>query len=166
MAVATTLENALCPYIGVKMIYAAPMTFGEFQKHKGKECAEEGAGAQGYLVRYHPDNYESWSPKAVFESAYFRIDVPHRLMKSDIDRFVKLSPSIEATEIPHKTTMVHVKMPNGWDEFETSSCVERENYDQSLGTEIAMSNIKNRLWKHLGFVLQWAKHGLVYKEEK
>ena len=166
MAVMCSLEDALRPYIGVKMIHAVPMTYGEFQKHKGKECAEEGAGAPGYLVRYHPDNYESWSPKSVFEAAYFPIDNPTKLDWPDINRFVGQSPIVEVTDIPPKTTLVHIQMPNGWNEYEASSCVDHENYDPAFGKYYAMDNIKNKLWKHLGFVLQWARHGLKYKEDK
>lgn len=42
-------------YIGVKMVQAEPM---------------EKDGKAGYKVVY-PDGYESWSPKEVFEEAYF-----------------------------------------------------------------------------------------------
>lgn len=162
----TSLEKTLCPYIGVKMIFATPMTFGDYQKRKGLECPTEGAGAPGYLVRYHPDNYESWSPKSVFEAAYFPINQPTKLEQADIDRFVSRSPVVGAFNINPKTTLVHVQMPNGWDDYEASSCVEPENYDSEIGKQCAMSNIKGRLWKHLGFVLQWARHGLRYKEQE
>ena len=43
------------PYIGTKIIMAEPV---------------DRDGAPGYRVRYTPDDYESWSPKAVFEKAY------------------------------------------------------------------------------------------------
>ena len=42
-------------YIGTKIIHAEPM---------------EKNGRPGYKVVYAPDNYESWSPKDVFEEAY------------------------------------------------------------------------------------------------
>lgn len=43
------------PFIGTKIIMAEP---------------GEKDGQPGYRVRYAPDGYESWSPKAVFEEAY------------------------------------------------------------------------------------------------
>lgn len=45
-------------YVGVKMVQAEPM---------------EKDGKEGYKVVY-PDGYESWSPKEVFEEAYFGFD--------------------------------------------------------------------------------------------
>ncbi len=52
-------------YIGTKIIEAenglAPKQMGEYAE-----------GSDGYKVRY-PDGYESWSPKSVFEDAYFKM---------------------------------------------------------------------------------------------
>lgn len=57
-------------YIGVKMIYARPMTRGEYNEYRGWPIpADENPKDEGYLVCY-PDGYESWSPKHVFEEAY------------------------------------------------------------------------------------------------
>lgn len=52
------MVHVLDKYIGVKMIDATPQT------KDGKE---------GYMVVYE-DNYESWSPKDVFEKAYRKTD--------------------------------------------------------------------------------------------
>ena len=43
-------------YIGTKIIHAEPMVKN---------------GREGYKVVYAPDGYESWSPKDVFEEAYW-----------------------------------------------------------------------------------------------
>ena len=57
-------------YIGVKKIDAAPMNLGDYNKYRGWEIpADEDPAKEGYLVKYS-DNYESWSPKEVFEEAY------------------------------------------------------------------------------------------------
>lgn len=57
-------------YIGTKMIYARPMTRGDYNGYRGWTIpAGENPEDDGYLVRY-PDGYESWSPKAVFDAAY------------------------------------------------------------------------------------------------
>lgn len=67
-------------YIGTKVIYAKPMTRGEYNEYRGwvlpnYELSED----PGYLVEYADDNksnhvahqgYISWSPKDVFERAY------------------------------------------------------------------------------------------------
>lgn len=61
-------------YIGTKVVKAEPMTRGEYNNYRGWIIPEdENPADEGYLVKY-PDNYESWSPKAVFESAYHCFD--------------------------------------------------------------------------------------------
>ena len=57
-------------YIGAKIIKAAPLTLGEYNKRRGWTIPpNEDPERPGYLVEY-PDNYVSWSPKEVFEEAY------------------------------------------------------------------------------------------------
>lgn len=134
-------------YLGVKRIQAEP-------------CEKD--GIEGYRVIY-PDGYESWSPKDVFEKAYFPIERPDSLSSGDIDRFVSISGY---QNIDPKTTMVTARLVNGFLEYEASSCVDPANYDGAIGYEIGMGHIKDRLWKMLGFVLQWADHGLEKKIEE
>lgn len=58
-------------YIGVKIIQAEPMTLGGYNSFRGWTIPEnEDPKRRGYLVRY-PDGYVSWSPKEIFEAAYF-----------------------------------------------------------------------------------------------
>lgn len=60
-------------YIGTKVIKAEPMTMKEAQKVLGRKIATlkpVTVDENGYLVEYK-DGYKSWSPKDVFESAYY-----------------------------------------------------------------------------------------------
>ena len=67
-------ENNMKKYIGTKIIHAQPMTRGAYNEYRGWPIpAEQNSKDDGYLVRY-PDGYESWSPKAVFEDAYWQTD--------------------------------------------------------------------------------------------
>lgn len=61
----------LTQYLGVKLVFATPMTRGEFNKLKNVEIPEDDASYndEGYFVKY-ADDYESWCPKDSFESAY------------------------------------------------------------------------------------------------
>ena len=61
-------------YIGTKVIFAEPMTRGEFFAiyHSVNEPCNH-AEDEGYRVVY-PDNYTSWSPKEAFEAAYRTTD--------------------------------------------------------------------------------------------
>ena len=57
-------------YIGTKIIMAKSMTRGDYNIYRGWTIPEnENPEDEGYLVKY-PDNYESWSPKVIFEEAY------------------------------------------------------------------------------------------------
>ena len=68
-------------HLGVKLIKAKPSTHGEYSKEKYGESnpinttsfSKESKDSEGYKVIYE-DGYVSWSPKAVFEKAYRRID--------------------------------------------------------------------------------------------
>lgn len=67
-------EEEMKRYIGVKIVEAKPMTRGEYNKYRGWTIpANENPKDEGYLVVY-PDDYESWSPKNVFEEAYRQTD--------------------------------------------------------------------------------------------
>ena len=50
--------------------------------------------------------------------------------------------------------------------LESSSCVSKENYDQKLGFEICMEQIRDRVWYLLGFLLQTAVNGVKRKSKK
>lgn len=57
-------------YIGVKRVEARPMARGDYNVYRGWQIpADENPADEGYLVKYR-DDYESWSPKEVFEEAY------------------------------------------------------------------------------------------------
>lgn len=63
-------------YIGTKMIEAKPMNRGDYNAYRGWPIPEnENPADEGYLVVYtDSDNYESWSPKDVFDRAYRSCD--------------------------------------------------------------------------------------------
>lgn len=134
-------------YIGVKLIQAEP-------------CKND-KGELGYKVIYD-NGYESWSPKDVFEKAYLPINLSHKLTEEDIDRFM-LASKVETKTMGVKTTVTQVTTPTGWVEVEASACVDPKNYSQALGEKYALEHVKEKMWKFLGFVLQWANHGLIIK---
>lgn len=148
-------------FIGVKMVKAEPMTKLDFEEYRGLvrsgPCGQQvPADEDGYLICY-PDGYESWSPKEVFEAAYFEIDDPTRITDEDVKRFMG---DLQVRQLDEKTTIVSVKTLTGFVQHEASSCVDPTNYDAEIGVKIGMERIKNKLWPCLGFVLQWAKYGL------
>lgn len=149
-------------FIGVKMVEAVPMTAGQ-AANKGYRTpvAEKYSDleAEGYEVTY-PDGYKSWCPKDVFEASYFGLDEDNdgtKILLEDVDNFID---NVDVTKIGNKTTLVHARTLTGFEMINHSSCVDPANYNEILGKEYAMEEITNKVWSHLGFVLQWAKNGL------
>lgn len=150
-------------YIGTKLIEAEPMTRGEFNRYKGwKNLPDDDPEAPGYRVKY-ADNYVSWSPKDAFEKAYLQVDDNKALPsgvsigQKMVDEFIS---SIETRTMGEKTTVVRCVLRNGFELWETSTCVDPKNYNQEIGQQICMGRIRNKIWELLGFLLQTAWHGI------
>lgn len=111
---------------------------------------------EGYEVIY-PDNYKSFSPKDVFEKTYYMILSPNKIQEGDVLNFIKESYSLRLGE---KTTIVCDTTLTGFDTVGISMCVNPSTYDHDNGCVIARRDIKDRIWGHLCFVLQWAINGL------
>lgn len=68
-------DGSMRAYIGAKIILARPMSERNFRELKGQGWGGQ-EDSEGYLVQYAgKDNYQSWSPKAVFEEAYRAVSV-------------------------------------------------------------------------------------------
>lgn len=139
------------------MIEAVPMTAKEAceKGYKINGCSFE---EDGYEVTY-ADDYKSWSPAGVFESAYFPLFDTNGSMihTDDVERFIVKGKSYKLGD---KTCVVLDSTITGFDTVGTSACVDPKNYKQSVGEDIARKDIVDKIWAHLGFVLQWAKNGL------
>lgn len=131
-------------YIGFKMLEA------ELQLKNNQD---------GYKVIY-PDGYESWSPKEVFEKSYMEVGYDNTIKQENVDRFIS---KIEFIKLGEKTTVVKATLSNGFIIVDSSSCVDAENFDMSIGTDICVDRIKNKIWELLGFLLQTAKFGVTNK---
>lgn len=57
-------------------------------------------------------------------------------------------------EFGKPTTYVTVKMANGFTLRESTTCVDPANYDESIGREICLSKIEDKIWFLLGYKLQ------------
>lgn len=145
-------------YIGVKMINAKPMTRGEYNELRGWTIpADENPNDEGYLFKYS-DDYISWSPKDVFEKAYRRFgSEQNAVTQDDVDSFIV---GIDSTQLGDKTTVVKATLANGFILVESSSCVDVNNFDMKVGTEICIEKIKDKVWFLLGFLLQCGNEGL------
>lgn len=149
--------------IRVEMVEFKPMT-AEEAEIKGYKTNCLNKSTEGYEVTY-PDGYKSWSPKDVFDAAYFKLadETGTKILQDDVWNFLVKG---EATKLGAKTTVVMDSTITGFDMIGTAACVDPKTYDMSIGQEIARRDILDTLWGHMGFVLQWAKFGLVGNNEK
>jgi hypothetical protein len=149
-------------YIGVKQVSAEPMTLGEYNKVRGWTIPEnEDPDSKGYKIEYYDQSppHVTWSPKEVFERAYLPLTDP-KGSKITIDDIKTFCTTVHSAKIGRKTTLLHINTQSGFSQFETSACVDPENYDHSCGVDACMDRIYDRLWYAMGFVLQWARFGL------
>lgn len=133
------MPNEIKSYIGVKMVDAYP---------------EEREGKPGYVVIY-PDGYKSWSPKSVFEKAYFPLHKRNSLNYEDIHAFT--SKGVLRISSFESATVATIEYPNGFKD--TQSCTADKT---SNGHDITqcLFDLKTRLWTHMLFIMDWATNGL------
>lgn len=60
---------------------------------------------------------------------------------------------IKVSTVFDKVTVVSLKLPSGFVVTESSACVDPANYDESLGRELCLQRIENKLWELEGYVL-------------
>lgn len=150
-------------YLGVKLIEAEPMTHGDYAKEKYGEnqietdFSKENKDKEGYKVVYQ-DGYVSWSPKEVFEKAYLHLeDIEGKSVKqADVDNFIKF---YEDFKLGDKTTVVKATLLNNFEIIGSSSCVDPSNFNQDLGINYSLEEIKDKVWGLLGFLLQCGVNG-------
>ena len=146
-------------YIGVKIIEATAMTRGDYNTFRGWLLPENENGDDLGFMTDNGKGHIQWSPKETFESEYFPMTDSDgsKISSTMVDAFVG---EVESNQLDEKTTHVKANMLTGFVQHEVSSCVDPNNYDHKIGTDIASNRIKDTAWKCLGFVLQWGRCGL------
>lgn len=146
-------------YLGVKLIKARKawrINGGAIVYDMNRMVQHDDVVDEGYEVEY-PDGYKSFSPKDVFEKAYYMILSPNKIQEGDVLNFIKEGYSLRLGE---KTTVVCDTTLTGFDTVGIAACVDPSTYDHDMGCGVARRDIKDKIWGHLGFVLQWAINGL------
>lgn len=138
-------EDQKKTYIGVKRIEAYPA---------------ERDGQPGYAVIY-PDGYKSWSPKAVFEAAYFPIKDGRFIQEVDIQAFINAS-KVDIQVNPGQV-MAKIIYPTGFADAEATASSDVERFDERIAASDCMHEIRKRLWTCMLFVMDWATDGLKAK---
>jgi hypothetical protein len=136
------------------------MSFGEYvlSIHKDEPSAEESLH-KGYKVTY-PDGYVSWSPKDVFEKAYYKLSDPegNRIVKEDVENFI--AGNYTGSKVGLKTSCITATLKSGYEITESSSCVDPHYFDYAIGEKICLEKISDKVWALLGFLLQCGKYGM------
>lgn len=150
-------------YIGVKLIEAEPMNLGEYNLFRGWTIPKnENPEKEGYKVVY-PDGYVSWSPKEIFETAYMKVSHNPKL-KSNVSISQEMVDDFivdyDVFTKKDKITIVVATLRNGFTIVESSACVDPANYSEVIGKEICIEKIKDKVWNHLGFLLQCGVGGI------
>lgn len=146
-------------YLGVKLIKARKawrINGSAIVYDMNRMVQHDDAVDEGYEVEY-PDGYKSFSPKDVFEKAYYMILSPNKIQEGDVLNFIKEGYSLRLGE---KTTVVCDTTLTGFDTVGIAACVDPSTYNHDMGCGVARRDIKDKIWGHLGFVLQWAINGL------
>lgn len=146
-------------YLGVKLIKARKawrINGSAIVYDMNRMVQHDDVVDEGYEVEY-PGGYKSFSPKDVFEKAYYMILSPNKIQEGDVLNFIKEGYSLRLGE---KTTVVCDTTLTGFDTVGIAACVNPSTYDHDMGCGVARRDIKDKIWGHLGFVLQWAINGL------
>jgi hypothetical protein len=146
-------------YLGVKLIKARKawrINGSAIVYDMNRMVQHDDVVDEGYEVEY-PDGYKSFSPKDVFEKAYYMILSPNKIQEGDVLNFIKEGYSLRLGE---KTTVVCDTTLTGFDTVGIAACVDPSTYNHDMGCGVARRDIKDKIWGHLGFVLQWAINGL------
>lgn len=82
---------------------------------------------------------------------------PNKIQEGDVLNFMKEGYFLRLGE---KTIVVCDTTLTGFDTVGIAACVDPSTYDHDMGCDVARRDIKDKIWGHLGFVLQWAINGL------
>lgn len=147
--------------IEIKMVDYQPMTKGEAKEQgyfKSNDDQDLVSKEKGYVIT-HPDGYMSWSPKDVFDKAYFSLfdENGDSITLADIEDLIIDKYSVKVGTKNTNTTLV---CKTGFEIHGQSGCVKKEDFDIIIGEKRAEPRAIDQLYFAMGFVLQWAKYGL------
>lgn len=74
--------------------------------------------------------------------------------QKQIDDILYNSEFKEFHRIFDKQCIVVALLPNGFTIVGESACVDPNNYDEAIGSELAMKDIERQLWALEGYLLQ------------
>lgn len=79
--------------------------------------------------------------------------VDDSVKKEDIDSILSQT-LISVEKYGDKTTILKATLPNGFVVVESSSCVDPKNFNMSIGEQICMKKLEEKIWELEGYKLQ------------
>lgn len=80
---------------------------------------------------------------------------------NQIDKIIK-EGTVNVITLGEKTTLVEFITKEGFVMIESSSCVDKSNYNEEIGKNICLERIRNKLWEFEGY---WLQKDLFYNEK-
>ena len=75
-----------------------------------------------------------------------------RVTEGEVDRLMEES-TVQVQKMGTKTCVVLLTLPSGFEILGSGACVDPANYTESVGRQIGLAQIKQKLWGYLGFQL-------------
>ena len=79
----------------------------------------------------------------------------NKVTESQVDSIIR-EGTLNVITMGEKTTLVEFTTKEGFVMVESSSCVDKANYNQEIGQSICLGRIRNKLWEYEGYCLQKA----------
>jgi hypothetical protein len=150
-------------YRSIKEVYAEPMDRLEAEKLNLVRDVT-GEPESGYRVQYS-DDYESWSPKYVFEQGYIEVSESRLLpkVKTELQRNNnKISPTFiesllkdsesKCIQLTPTTRVCTITLASGHEVVGVAQVLDSKNDVASIGNSVAFSNAKEQLWQQVGAI--------------
>lgn len=77
----------------------------------------------------------------------------NKVTKQDIDQILAKT-FVKVEKYGDKTTVLMATLPNDFVIVESSSCVDPANFDMSIGEQICMDKLVDKIWELEGYRLQ------------
>jgi len=78
----------------------------------------------------------------------------YKVLQKDVDNAIVLEQYLRGG---HKTVICVLVLTSGFEVVGTSGVVDPKEYDFAIGKEEAKKNAVNKVWEHLGGILQWTR---------
>lgn len=111
-------------------------------------------GTKYLLEQVLNDEITILTPELIkFDEDNTSTSVDDSVKKETIDNILSQT-LIVVEKYGNKTTILKATLPNGFVVVESSSCVDPKNFNMSIGEQICMKKLEDKIWELEGYKLQ------------